>query len=60
MPKFLVSVTQEMCADFIVEAETREAAEEKAVFDKDLQTESEWCDGHDDTRFVQVLEQLPD
>jgi hypothetical protein len=57
MKKYLVSVSQEVCDDFEVEAETTVLAEEKALADFPWSS-GDWCEGHMGSRKASVVEQL--
>ncbi len=51
-------MTKEMCADFLVTAETPKAAEKKALtFDRVMYSD-EWCDGHFGLAKAHVVEEL--
>jgi hypothetical protein len=62
MKKYLVSVTKEVCVDFEVEAKTPKLAEWKVLrtkFLSDFPMQSdEWCDGHEGSRKVSVVEEV--
>lgn len=57
MKKYLVSVTQEVCDDFEVEAETAALAEEKALANFPWSS-GDWCEGHRGSRKASVVEEL--
>jgi hypothetical protein len=60
MKKYLVSVTQEVCADYEMEAETPESAVEKMLALKPrVLCSDDWCEGHLDTQRAHVVEELP-
>ncbi len=59
MKKYLVSVTQEVCDDFEVEAENEALAEEKALANFPWSA-GDWCEGHRGTRRASVVEELLD
>lgn len=52
--KWIVSITQEACVDFEVEAETEAEAKEKALSGDtiNMMLADDWCEGHQDTRRV--------
>jgi len=61
MKKYLVSVSKEVCTDFEVEADTEQAAKAKALtgFLSDFSMYSDdWCEGHEGSLKVQVVEEL--
>ena len=57
MKKYLVSVTQEVCDDFEVEAETAALAKEKAMANFPWSS-GDWCEGHLNTRKAVVIEEV--
>jgi hypothetical protein len=63
MKRYLVSVSKEVCTDFVVEAETAQEANAKALtgFLSDFsQYSDDWCEGHEGTLKVGVVEELDD
>lgn len=59
MKTYLVSVTQEVCADFEIEAETPAAAEKKALSATWTQMYSDdWCEVHPGSRKAVVVEEM--
>jgi hypothetical protein len=60
MKTYLVSVSQEVCADFEIEAATPQSAVKKALsLERGIMYSDDWCEGHRDTRTAHVLEELP-
>jgi hypothetical protein len=57
MKKFRVSVSQVVCADVEVEAESRAEAQEKALSEAVLSelNYDDWCEGHRDTRTADAV-----
>jgi hypothetical protein len=60
MKTYLVSVSQEVCADFEIEAATPKLAEKKALsLEQGIMYSDDWCEGHRDTRTAHVVQELP-
>jgi len=56
MKRFIVSISQVVCADVEVEAESEEHAREQ-VMASGIDQE-EYCEGHRDTRVIDGIEEL--
>ena len=58
MKRYMVSLSQVVCADVEVEAENEQEAREK-IMSSGIDPE-DYCEGHRDTRVVNTIEQIED
>ena len=58
--KWIVTITQEACVDFEVEADTEAEAKEKAMSGDaiNMMLADDWCEGHKGTRRIDAVVSL--